>query len=127
MPVIAPIVAQPYDTVNNVLTSARARLNGRLDTLQPISGKLLDNGEFFTLQSLNSGWRKMQDCLADRGYAALLNEVVIGNLPVVVGSDPSIQTWLSWAGYFDGANLFQNYTLPPISRTRSRFGSGGAD
>jgi hypothetical protein len=112
MPVLPPTAAPPYDTVNTCLTSARARLSDRLDTLQPVSGRLLDNTEFFTLQSLNSGWRNMQDRLADNGYAALTNEAVIANLPAVHGLDPSTQVWLNWDGYFDGANLFQGWKLP---------------
>ncbi len=112
MPILPPLVIQAYDSVNLAITSAQARLNGEITTLLPVSGKLLDNNQDSTCQSTNSAWRAMQDALADRGYAALLNEVVIAEIPVVSGLDPAIQTWLSWSGYFDGANFFPDIQLP---------------
>lgn len=112
MPVLPAISGVQYDTVNDVLTSAKARLNDEITTLLATGGNILGNGQFSTQQNLNSAWRNMQDCLADRGYAALITETVVAGLPVVAGLDPSIQTWLSWNGFFDGANFFPAIQLP---------------
>lgn len=112
MPVLPPIAAQPYDTANDVLNMTRGRLNDELKTLLPVSGRLLENGQVFVQQTFNTAWRKCQAFLAEKGYARLLDEVVMQSLPVVASSDPGVQTWLSWSGYFDGANLFDAPALP---------------
>lgn len=112
MPVLPPQPAASYDTANDVLNMTRGRLNDSLKTLLPVSGKLLDNGQIFIQQTFNTAYRKCQAFLADKGYARLIDEVIIQALPVVASLDPAIQTWLSWSGYFDGANLFQQPALP---------------
>ncbi len=112
MPIFPPLAPAQYDTVTNVLNSARMRLNDALKTLQPVSGKLLENSHETTLQALNNAWRKMQDCLADRGYARLINEVIIFSFPVVAITDPGAQVWLTWSGCFDGAAYFRTPRLP---------------
>ena len=83
MPILPPLAPHPYDSVTNALNSARARLNEGLKTLFPVSGKVLNETDSTSLQHLNNGWRRMQDTLADRGYARLLNEVIIQSFPIV--------------------------------------------
>lgn len=112
MPIIPVQNVAQYDSVTIALNSAKSRLNDRLNTLLPVSGSILGNTSDSTLQSLNNAWRRQQDYLADRGYARLINEQVIFGLPPVASLDPSTQTWLSWEGYFDGANLWQTPQLP---------------
>ena len=112
MPIIPPASSSQYDSVNQALTSANSRLSGKLDTLQPVSGKILGNTNANSLQFTNSAWRKMQDQLASRGYARLNNECIIGSFPKVASLDPASQAWLSWTGCFDGANYFPVPCLP---------------
>lgn len=112
MPVLPPVPAAVYDSVTDVLNVARTRLNDEVTTLLPIRGQLLNNNQIFTQQMMNNAWRKAQEYLGERGYARLLNEAIFTGLPVVGSLDPASQTWLSWTGYFDGANLFQNWFLP---------------
>lgn len=112
MPVLTPPPSTAYDTVNTVLLAARARLNDEIKTLQPVSGKVLQNSQVYSQQATNNAWRKVQDYMAERGYARLINEVIIGGLPVVASQDPATQTWLGWSGCFDGANFFPSPALP---------------
>lgn len=112
MPVLPPINAPVYDKVSVVLNVARARLNDELVTLAPVGGKLLENNQVFSLQVLNSAWRRMQDALAERGYARLIDEVILQSFPVVASLDPGVQTWVSWSGYFDGASFWPTPALP---------------
>lgn len=112
MPVLPPSTAQVYDSLNTVLIATRARLNDEIPTLAPVSGKILQNTQNFSLVTVNNAWRNMQDCLANRGFARLINEVVIHSFPVVASLDPSVQTWLGWSGCFDGQNYFTTPNLP---------------
>ena len=113
MPVFPPITAQPYDTVYNVLNSARVRLNDRIVSQQTVGGKLLENNQAFTLQLVNTAWRKLQEFLANLGFAQLRQEGIITGLPVVSSVDPASQVRIDWFGYFDGQNLFPAPMLPP--------------
>ncbi|MDE2099614.1 MAG: hypothetical protein KGL39_20345 [Patescibacteria group bacterium] len=111
MPVMPPSAGSAYDTATTILNMTRARLNDELKTLQPTSGKLLDLGNANTQQIFNNSWRRSQDYLAEKGYARLINEVIISQFPVVASSDPASQCWLSWAGCSDGVN---DYTTPQL-------------
>ena len=112
MPLIPPPALTAYDTVNTVLNMARGRLNDELKTLQPMSGKLLDTNQAFAQQTFNTAYRKCQAWLAEKGYARLINEIIVSAIPVVASLDPAAQCWLSWAGFFDGVSLFPSVALP---------------
>ena len=88
---IPPLIALPYDTVNLVLGTARVRLNDSIDTLQPVSGKILENNQTFSQQAVNNAWRFFQEMLADRGFARLIDEVIIAGFPIVASLDPASQ------------------------------------
>lgn len=111
MPILPPVTPSAYDTANTILNMVRARVNDELKTLTPSSGKLLDLGQAFTQQTFNTAYRKCQSYLAEKGYGRLNDEVVVNALPVVASQDPAVQTWLSWAGFFDGVNLFPGINL----------------
>ncbi len=113
MPVLPPLIAQPYDTVNAVLNGARTRLNDELTTLHPVSGKLLQNNQVFTQQLVNTAWRKLQEFLANLGYTKFRQEAIVYGIPAVSSLDPLIQVRIDWFNYFDGANLFNAPVLPP--------------
>lgn len=114
MPVFPAIPVQQYDSIFSMLNSARARLNETMNTLLPTSGKLLDMTDSSTLQTVNNGWRKQQDLLADRGYQRLIDEVVIYAFPAVFGLDPATQCTLDWNGCSDGNSVFETPQLPQI-------------
>ena len=107
-----PTLGPPYDTVYNVLSSARVRLNDSLTTQQAVSGKLLDNNQAFTLQLVNTAWRKLQEFLANLGFAQLRQEALVMGLPVVGSADPSAQMRIDWFGCFDGVTQASSPVLP---------------
>ena len=109
---IPPLIALPYDTVNLVLGTARVRLNDSIDTLQPVSGKILENNQTFSQQAVNNAWRFFQEMLADRGFARLIDEVIIAGFPIVASLDPASQVWINWDGCFDGVSQYSSPALP---------------
>lgn len=112
MPTIPPSSSSQYDPVYVALHSARARLNDNLPTLAPTGGSILNLQTAATQQLTNNAFRKMQDALADRGYADLIGDQVISGIPAVANLDPASQCWLSWTGCFDGSNYFPLPCLP---------------
>lgn len=103
LPVTPPTASLgPYDLVNDVLNTARVRLNDALENTYPTSGKLLDNNQFFTLQAFNQGYRNLQEFLANLGFTRLRREIVLQGVPPVATMDPASQVSLSWNGYFNG-------------------------
>jgi len=103
----------PYDLVNDVLNTARVRLNDALENTYPTSGKLLDNNQFFTLQATNQAWRNLQEFLANQGFTRLRREVILQGIPPVATTDPAAQVSLSWTGYFNGVQTLGPESDPP--------------
>lgn len=113
MPILPPITPQVFDNLNSIITAAQSRLGQYLTTLQPVSGKILDTDtDSGAQQAVNSAWRKLQEYLANLGFSAQVDETVISGVPVVANLDPATQTRLSWFGFFDGQNTFQQPALP---------------
>ena len=102
----------PYETVTYALNLARGRLNDTIETLQPVSGKLVDNTQAFTQTVTNAAWRREQDFLANLGYVRTKQEAIITAIPAVTNIDPATQVYLNWDGYFDGTTLQPTPVLP---------------
>lgn len=109
-----PPVSQNYETVNAVLNVARMRLNDKLQTLSPVSGKLVGNTHVFSQVVVNSAWHVLQERLAEKGYDRLIDECIIPEFPVVASVDPASQCWINWQGCFDGENFYPQPALPQL-------------
>lgn len=112
MPIVPSGGGSVYDSVTTVLNMTRTRVAQELKTLQPTNGKVLEQNQATTLQMFNTAWRKSQEFLADKGYSALIGEVLILSFPIVASTDPAIQCWLSWSGCSDGVNEYAAPALP---------------
>jgi len=77
-------MAAPLDTLETVLNAARVRLN---DAIVAIGGDVLTDNAVFTIQAINSAWRKTMHILAKMGFSALLNEVLYST---VIGTQGNI-------------------------------------
>lgn len=99
----------PYDTVGYVLNLARVYLN---DATNGISGDLLASDQPYAAVLLNSAFRKLQDRLMNAGVEVLVRDAIIPSVPVAATDDPSVETFLNWNGYWDGAALIDHPTLP---------------
>jgi hypothetical protein len=106
---LPPLAAAPYDILDTVLNTARVRMN---DAIASLGGDILTDAQPFTQQMTNSAWRRMQEFLANLGWARLIDEVIIQALPVCASSDPASQCWIDWTGFFDGTQVWKNYALP---------------
>ena len=104
-----PSNVAPYFTLDTVLSTARTRLN---DAIQQLSGDILKDSQPFTQQMANSAWLRMQQFLANLGFARLTDEEIITGLPIAASSDPASQCWIDWTGFYDGTQIWQRFALP---------------
>lgn len=116
-----------YPIVENVMNLARAGVN---DMLRGTAGQTLTDSKPFTAVYVNASIRKVQRELANNGITSNIRDNVIltGLTPAAV-SDPSIQVYVSFLGYFDGAAVKSDPKLPadlilPLEVWERQTGSG---
>ena len=66
-----------------------------------------------TLPAINSAIRQLYRKLRNVGDPTLIKDNVLVNLPANSVTGPSVQTYLSFGGYFDGGYLNGSPSLPP--------------
>lgn len=105
-------MAGPFDIVMTAINGANTRLNGRVETLQAIGGQVLGNTDAFSNQLVNDAWRKLQNHLADRRYSGLQTESVFQNVPQTGSTDPMVQSYIDYSGFFNGVTISGAPALP---------------
>lgn len=99
-----------YPIAEDVMQLARSAIN---DMQRGVGGSILADNSPFTAVYLSAAIRRVQRELANNGITSNIRDnVIIGPIPPAVGSDPSIQIYISQTGYFDGANQNAQPTLP---------------
>jgi hypothetical protein len=83
------------------------------DAFQNGQGRILTDAAPFTIPYLNSAQRILQNKLANAGVSNFVkdNYLLLG-LPAVVQPDVEVQVTIDWQGYWNGAEMFANWTLP---------------
>ncbi len=121
------------DTANDILNVARSRVRDLMLTAQGFPGGA-DPGEQFTevgggttavelnpdgsliLRTqivFNAAYRKFQKYLSNIGYRLLIaDNFVISSIPANAQADPTIQSWISWNGFFNGTAFASTPILP---------------
>jgi hypothetical protein len=112
MPIIPVQAPTNYQTINHVMNVAKVRLNDNIETLQPVSGKLLGNTIPFSQAVVNAAWHRVQEHLGEKGYDRLIDECIIQQFPICASTDPASQCWINWQGCFDGQNFYPQPALP---------------
>lgn len=109
MPVIP---TAPYDTIDVALNIARGYAN---DQGLSTAGSPLQLGDTapstFTL--LNAGWRMLQRVMTNYGLGTFVKTTIISSCPVNGSTDPGLQAYISFTGYFDGVQMHPDPFLPP--------------
>ena len=111
-------LATIMDLVRSLVNDTQAGV-----TSTPGEGQIFTNNPSispFTQPFLNSSIREVYRMLRNNGDPVLIKDnVIIQNLPIVNsptnglgGPDPTVQTILSTAGYFDGVQVWPNFQLP---------------
>src|SRR6266436_4977350 len=98
MPILPPTGPQPYDTVETVLHFARIFAN---DAFESMDGELLSDTQPYIYTFLNSGWRDLQDELANSGAETFYAEAELTGVFISATTDPGIFNWIGFASSFD--------------------------
>lgn len=98
-----------YPSLQTVMDLARVYLN---DFQNSGAGLITTNTSPQTLPALNSAIRWLYRKLRNIGDPTLIRDNVYRALPANAATGPSIQTYLSRDGYFDGVTLQPSPTLP---------------
>jgi hypothetical protein len=102
-----------FSSVEDVLGLARALVNDTFPGIGGAEGRILTDTAPFTLRYLNSALRKLQRKLRLEGVTfPIRDNVILTNLTPVSAQDPSIQVFVGYSGYFDGALMHATPMLP---------------
>src|ERR1019366_2000160 len=111
MPSAPSVMSGNYPTCEDVLNLARALSN---DMLQSTGGAILTDNANFTLPYLNAAIEQVGKELANNGCPqTIIDNEILGPLTPVSNTSPSIQTFISQDGYFDGTVMHAVPFLPP--------------
>ena len=112
-------------SLGNIMNLVRALVNDSQAgvTGTPGEGQVFTNNPDispFTQPFLNSSIRELYRELRNVGQPTLIKDnIIVKNLPIINsptngpgGYDPSVQTYLSTGGYFDGVEIWPNFQLP---------------
>jgi hypothetical protein len=99
--------------VEEVLNLARATVNDTFPGIAGAEGRILTDTAPFTLRYLNKALRTLQRKLRLEGVTfPIRDNFILSNLTPVSAQDPSIQVFVNYSGYFDGAVMHATPTLP---------------
>lgn len=129
MPVVGSTTSTNYPALETILSLVRSLANDSFagNTNTPGEGQVLTDLYQATtsynpqlLNCFNSAIREMYRKLRNVKAKALIRDnYILTALPVVNGPlgasmpDPTVQTYLTWNGYFDGTALQAAFVLPP--------------
>jgi len=107
----------PYPIVQDVLNTARVRLNDAIQTptgapTGQIGGEVINDNSIFTKQGVNAAWQRFQEALVAQNFSKLVKTRILSSAPVVATADPGVFCYIDWTGYFDGAVLQTGPVLP---------------
>jgi hypothetical protein len=111
MPVVPVGPTAPYDIVDSVLNTTRTRVN---DAIVSLGGEVLTDNQPFTQEMTNTGWRKFQSFLANKGMSRFRKRCLLSGFPVVGTQDPASETLLNWSFFYDGVSYFFPGTAKPV-------------
>lgn len=109
MPIVTVPSGNPYPTVGDVMSTARARVG---DMINDVNGDLLTNDAPYAQTYLSNAWTWYQDRCADVGVETLIKEIILQGLPAASNYDTQYQAWLTWLGCSDGVNQLNAPQLP---------------
>jgi hypothetical protein len=94
------VPSPPYDSLETVLNTARARFN---DAIVNIGGEILTDNAPFTLPLINAGWRRLQEYLASKNFQRLMKYAYFYAVPAAATADQGIFVVIDWTGYNPGS------------------------
>lgn len=96
------------------MNRARAYAN---DSYRQGKGRILTDQAPFSIEYLNGALEELVDKISNNGVVSLIKDnVILGPLTPLAQTDPSVQTFISYDGYFDGTIMHDLPVLPSDMR-----------
>lgn len=109
MPLVGGLEGNPYPTINEVMNTARSRVN---DMMNSVEGDLLSNDAPASQTYLTSAWKWYQARCDTAGVQTFIRHTSIFGLAPRAVNDVANESWITWAGSSDGQNQFETPVLP---------------
>ena len=106
-------MAAPYDILGTITTAARVKANDAI--LNAGAGQTLTDNASFTGTMVNLAWRILQNklrAIGFTGFARLKDDLIVPAIPISASSDPGVNNYIAWAGFYNGATVNAGVVLP---------------
>ena len=104
---------QAFPTLDEIASLARSIVNDTFPGLAGQQGRILTNDAPFMLPYFNSAFRWLQRKLRNEGASfPIIDNWILPNLPIANPFSPDVQTYVSFAGFFDGTTMHATPRLP---------------
>jgi hypothetical protein len=78
-----------------------------------LDGDLLSDQQPFTMTMLNAGYRHLQKVLTNKSYETFVGQWDFPRIPPAFYiTDPGLEVYISWTGFYDGVEMHDNPVLP---------------
>lgn len=103
-----------YPTAEQVMNRARAFVN---DAFRGGKGRILTDQAPFTIEYLNAALEELQDKIGNNGVITLLRDnVILGPITSLPASNPAIQIFIAYEGFFNGTTMLPLPVIPSDCR-----------
>src|SRR5678815_2522414 len=107
----------PYSTVMDCLNVAIVRANDAMKQaggapVNQVGGEVIGAQQIFSQTAVNAAWQRFQEYLVSQNFSRLINTVTLSSVPVVATTDPGVNCYIDWAGYFNGSAVVAAPVLP---------------
>src|SRR5271156_6790534 len=101
----------PFDTTGYVLQQAIIKSG---DSAGPagLAGDILNPSKPSVIPQLNTLYRELQDRLITFGVETFTKYWEIIGIPPAATTNPSVQVYLNFVGYFNGFDILPNWYVP---------------
>src|SRR5258708_9389526 len=113
MPIAPSFQQQAFPTMAEIADLSRSIVNDTFPGLAGQQGRILTNDAPFMLPYFNSAFRWLQRKLRNEGASfPIIDNWILPGLTAVISANPDVQTYVSFAGYFDGTSMHATPRLP---------------
>jgi hypothetical protein len=77
-----------------------------------IGGEITGAQQIFSQTVVNAAWQRFQEFLVSNNFSRLINTANLLNISPVATTDPGVNCYIDWTGYFDGVTLQATPALP---------------
>lgn len=109
MPLVDGGLGNPYPTIEEVMDTARMRVN---DMMNSTEGDLLSDDAPASQTYLTAAWKWYQTKCDTSGVQTFIRSATLYGLPARASNDVSYESFITWQGCSDGINQYEGPAFP---------------